>query len=250
MLSQMHDKFRNNFDSAFAAVGALSAIDIAVGGISNHAIADATSVCSQWPNPCGPSDGQFFDGAFTDNPALAMNVATYQHSANADLTKEIKLVATNTNSGFEPNSYDTQQYLNFFSTDFNKNVTPGGYVWLPALMTPYRSPQIFEEDLSDEELVALVEPIEGSNMTTILVKGTTIENPALGTVAGQSVEILILNVNAVSKLGDTCRSINGWFSSCVCMMTNYSDCTSMSYTNSLSRHSSQPWRSLKQPSFR
>ena len=44
-------------------------------------------------------------------------------------------------------------------------------------------------------LNALIEPIEGSNMTTALLKGTTLDNPAFSVVAGQSVEILLINTN-------------------------------------------------------
>ena len=38
-------------------------------------------------------------------------------------------------------------------------------------------------------------PIPDSNMTTALLQGTTIDNPAFGVKAGQKVEVLLLNLN-------------------------------------------------------
>ena len=195
-LSLQRDSIRNALPPG-RAVLALTAFDIAAGLLFNNPLADNVAMCSQWPEPCGPMDGYFLDGAFSDNPSVAINIASYQHSEGADLSKTIKLVLTNTNQAFEPNSYDTQQILQYFSTDFNQDIAPGDYVWLPDFVSPYRSPEIFAEELSDEAYVASIEPIEGSNMTTAILRGTTIANPAYGTVAGQTVEILVLNTNAV-----------------------------------------------------
>lgn len=41
----------------------------------------------------------------------------------------------------------------------------------------------------------LIEPITGSNMTTAILKGTTLQNSILGIEAGQNVEILLINTN-------------------------------------------------------
>ena len=199
-LSKMRDEIRNLAPTAVAQVAALSAFDIAAEVLFNNPLADGASVCSQWPEPCGPSDGQFIDGAFTDNPAVAANIASYQRSANADLSKTIHLVITNTNSAFENNTYDLQQYLQYYNTHFNEGVAPGGYVWLPGFMSPYTSPQIFAETLNDDDMLNAVEEIEGSNLTTLRLSGTTIDNPAYGVRAGQTVEILMLNINAVHLL--------------------------------------------------
>ena len=43
---------------------------------------------------------------------------------------------------------------------------------------------------------AALNSIPNSNMTTAVLKGTTIDNPSFGVSAGQSVDILLLNLNA------------------------------------------------------
>ena len=85
---------------------------------------------------------------------------------------------------------------NFFpAIPVKKGISPGAHLWGPAYYSPYRSPQIFEEFVSFDDLDALVEPIEDSNMTTIRLSGTTINNPSFHVRAGQRVEILLLNLN-------------------------------------------------------
>ena len=76
-------------------------------------------------------------------------------------------------------------------------MSPGGFLWNPGLDSPYRSPQIFKEYLDDAMLNSLAVPIPNSNMTTIRFSVTTVANPALGVLAGQPVEILFLNLNAM-----------------------------------------------------
>jgi hypothetical protein len=61
---------------------------------------------------------------------------------------------------------------------------------------PSRSQQIFSEYLDPAGLDAILEPIADSNMTTALLQGTTIGNPAYNVRAGQKVEMLLLNANA------------------------------------------------------
>lgn len=176
------------------AIAALTAFDIAVQQIDESTLLDNFAVCSQWPDaPCGPADAYFLDGAYADNPSVASNIAQYQQSADYDPSKTIKLVIANTNQNFVNASYDTQQFTQYFATDFNVNVTPGDYIWPWA--TPILSPQVFEEYMSDDDLFSSLEPIEGFNHTTAVLKGTTIENVAFGTKAGQNVEILLINVN-------------------------------------------------------
>lgn len=52
------------------------------------------ALCSQYPNDCGKEDARFLDGGFVDNNALAQNVAMYQSSDDADLTKTLKIILT------------------------------------------------------------------------------------------------------------------------------------------------------------
>ena len=49
--------------------------------------------------------------------------------------------------------------------------------------------------MDSSTLDSLLEPISGSNMTTAILKGTTIDNPNFGIRAGQQVEILLINLN-------------------------------------------------------
>ncbi|CAB9501540.1 expressed unknown protein [Seminavis robusta] len=181
-------------DGGGAAVAGLTAFDLTAGNIFKNGVFDDFAVCSQWPNPCGPADGQFLDGAFADNPSVAINVAQY-HQEGGDLSKTMKLVLTNTNQDFVPGSYDTDQILQYFECSFNHDVAPGDYVWLPGFVVPYRSPQIFEETLTVQDIVIDLQPMEDSNMSTAILKGTTLDNAAFGVKAGQSVEILVINTN-------------------------------------------------------
>ena len=49
--------------------------------------------------------------------------------------------------------------------------------------------------MDSSTLDSLLEPISGSNVTTAILKGTTIDNPNFGIRAGQRVEILLINLN-------------------------------------------------------
>ena len=85
----------------------------------------------------------------------------------------------------------------YFETDFNEGVAPGGFLWNPGMDSPYRSPQIFSDYLDGNILNDKVVPIDGSNMTTATFSTTTVDNPAFGVLAGQPVEVLLLNLNAI-----------------------------------------------------
>ncbi len=63
------------------------------------------------------------------------------------------------------------------------------------VFVPYQSPQIFSGVLDASTYNDLIQSIDGSNMTTALLKGTTVDNPVYGTRAGQPVKILIVNIN-------------------------------------------------------
>ena len=155
---------------------------------------DNFAVCSQWPNPCGERDGFFVDGWFIDNPALVVNVGHVQQKGLASPDIPLKVILTNTNDSWDT-SFHYTQFLLYFSTHFNQGVPPGGFLWAPGNYAPYRSPQIFEEYLDEAGLEALWESIPDSNMTTALLRGTTLDNPSFGVTKGQPVEILLLNLN-------------------------------------------------------
>jgi len=194
-LSRIRDQIRNARTSVGAELAALTAFDFASQRLYVSPLLDDLAVCSQFPEPCGPTDGQFIDGAFSDNPSVALNVAQYQNSEGADMTKTMKLVLTNNNRNFTADTYDTHQILQYFETEFNQNIEPGDYIWLKHMASPYRSPQVFGDSLSEDDLMAAVEPTEGSNITTAIFKATTGENKAFGIQAGQTVELLLINTN-------------------------------------------------------
>ncbi|CAB9520255.1 expressed unknown protein [Seminavis robusta] len=178
-----------------SSLAVLIGYDLAVGAIYNAPIMDNVAVCGQWPEPCGATDGWFIDGGFVDNPSVAINVAQYHQRADANLTKTLKMVLTNTNQQYINSTYVTAQLQQYYATDFNDGIAPGEYIWIPSSQVPRRSAQFFGDTLSEQDLIDSLEPIEGSNMTTQLLTGTTIDNPAFGIRAGQNVQILVLNLN-------------------------------------------------------
>ena len=175
------------------ATAALTLFELAVAGIYDEPMLDKFSVCNQWPNQCGLSDGVFIDGGFVDNPALVINVAQYQ-IAGGDLDETLRVILTNTNQAWGTVK-EHSTYLQYFNSPINDGIEPGAYNWPPGMFVPYQSLQIFGDFMDESILDGLIEPIPGSNMTTALLKGTTIDNPIFGIKVGQKVEILLVNLN-------------------------------------------------------
>ena len=156
---------------------------------------DNFAVCNQWPNSCGERDGYFIDGGFTDGPSLVINVAQYQAWYNdRDMNETLKVILTNTNEAWGTD-YQYTQILQYFDSPLNEDVEPGGFNWPPGWSLPCQSQQIFEEFMNESTLDSLIEPIPGSNMTTAILKGTTIDSPIFNIKAGLAVEILLINLN-------------------------------------------------------
>lgn len=172
---------------------ALKLFEQAVARIYDEPILDKFAVCNQWPNQCGLSDGVFIDGGFVDNPALVINVAQYQ-IAGGDLDDTLRVILTNTNQAWGTD-YQYSLFLQYFNSPINEGIEPGAYHWPPGMLSPYQSHQIFEDFMDESILDDLIESIPGSNMTTALLKGTTIDNPVFGIKVGQKVDILLVNVN-------------------------------------------------------
>lgn len=128
-----------------------------------------------------------------DNPALSINIGHMQQKIGRNET--IKVILTNTNDVWD-SEWQRAQYLAYFSTYFNEGIEPGEYSWGPGWFVPSRSQQVFSEYLDPAGLDVLLEPITNSNMTTALLRGTTVNNPAYNVRAGQKVEMLLLNANA------------------------------------------------------
>jgi len=171
----------------------LRSFDRAVARLYSLPIFDKVAVCSQWPNACGERDGVFVDGWISDNPALANNVGQF-HRSGGDLGRKMKVILTNTNQEWGT-SFQYTQILQYFDSPINENAKPGAFNWPPGMNAPYQSPQIFQEAMNPSTLDEMLEPIEGSNITTAILKGTTIDNPSFGVIAGQQVEILLINLN-------------------------------------------------------
>ena len=156
------------------------------------------AMCSQWPNLCeGESDYLYFiDGGYQDPTGLAYTIGQYQSTTEANLDLTFKVILTNTNSQSFDNYY-RQYIMQHFSTPFNANIEPGDFFWDPVIAAvPTRSFQIFEDYMNATMLNAQIEEIEGSNLTTALLSGTTIDNQAYQVRQGQKVEMLIINTNA------------------------------------------------------
>jgi hypothetical protein len=171
-----------------------SVYDDSVDQIYKNPHFDNFAVCSQWPNlPCTEVDAYMMDGWFVDNPALPINIGHVQDKIG--LNETIKVLLSNCNDVWD-SEWNRAQYLAYFETYFNKDIGPGEYSWGPGWFIPSRSQQIFSEYLDPAGLDELLEPIADSNMTTALLQGTTIDNPAYNVRTGQRVEMLLLNANA------------------------------------------------------
>ena len=168
------------------------------GSVYGNSSFDNFAVCSQWPNTCGEQDAFLVDGWFVDNPALVANIAQYQsrheRGGNSTSSGRLKVIITNCNEQWNT-TFNRAQILNYFSSYFNQDVAPGGFLWAPGYWAPYRSPQIFENYYDEERLDAAIQTIPGSNLTTAILQGTTIDNPSFAVSAGLSVEMLLINLN-------------------------------------------------------
>jgi len=85
-------------------------------------IFDNLAVCSQWPNPCGISDGRFVSGLYSDAFGLASSIGQYHREGYDPQRSTLKVIVTN-NNYYTANNVKLRAY---FATDFNSNVSPGG----------------------------------------------------------------------------------------------------------------------------
>ena len=184
---------RHAIVSEEGGIGRLKTFERAVARLYRLPILDKIAVCSKWPNKCGERDGIFVDGYVADNPALANNIGQ-NHRSGGDLGRKMKVILTNTNQEWGT-AFQYTQILQYFESPINKDVKAGEFIWPSGMWTPYQSPQLFQEAMNSSTLDELLEGIEGSNMTTAILNGTTIDNPSFGVKAGQHVEILLINVN-------------------------------------------------------
>lgn len=165
----------------------------------NSGITDWMAVCSQWPETyeCAQDDAQFIDGGNVDNPALVSSIAAYQKDYGT--TNDLKVVLNVHNQGAsrDVDSADWPQFVAYFSNPDNVGVDPGGYIVLPndGAVNPLPSPQIFEDDLSTSDLLAMLQDLDGTQSQYATFKLTTIDNAIYGIQGGQSVELLVFFLN-------------------------------------------------------
>ena len=80
---------------------------------------DGQSVCTQWPEVCSKTDGQFLDGYYTDQCSLALNIGQYQTQNSDDTTSEgeepLKVILTDTNLWYEDATITILPYFNSVS---------------------------------------------------------------------------------------------------------------------------------------
>ena len=169
----------------------LRAFERTVKQLYSNSLFDNFAVCSSWPVPCGLKDGHFIDGAFVDNPSLAMNLGQF-YSSDGWWRKTIKVVLTNTNQNADTKYTSILQY---FDSPLNEGVPPGRFNWPPKVFAPHQSTQIFQEYMDRTILEGCITQIEGSSMSTAILKGTTVTNPDFDIVGGQKVEVFLINLN-------------------------------------------------------
>ena len=169
----------------------------AVDRIYEAAMLDSIAVCTQWPTPCNENDGYFLDGGVVENNALSATISQYQLQATAEdaaTDMPLKVILTHTNREWI-SEYDLTQLLQYFDSPLNDGIEPGGHLSLAERTVPIRSPQLFSDFVDGELLNEMLDPIEGSNMTTVFMSLTTIDNQVYGIQEGLSVELLLINLN-------------------------------------------------------
>ena len=184
------------FDSASS-----KALDYVANQIWSTAALDNLSVCSDHSGDCPAPFSRLMDGAYSDNIALATNIARYQdvYGAEGPSSTCLSAIVTHNNVDMKSNFH----VLSYFNTSFNQGIEPGGFLWPTSLSwamnmppNPRRSSQIFAECMSDGDLENALVSIPGTNFSTAVLQGTTIKNDAFGVEAGLCVNILLLQPNS------------------------------------------------------
>lgn len=176
------------------------------------------SICSNSPaGTCGLGDAHLVDGSFVDDTALAQTIGMHQKKQRLSVgTKnKLKIVLTHHKWAGRTNV----RVLELFSTDFNKDVKPGDFVWPPGLSTqfiaeetPRFSKQVFSNEYSEETLAAATKSLAPQTNTSgltyaLLADLTTVDNPVFGVEGGWEVDILLLQAN--TPLVNSYRTVDG-----------------------------------------
>lgn len=137
---------------------------------------------------------------------MALNVAQYQKQNLKRYKKTtLKVILTNHNTPED----QPPNILWYFSTYFNQGVLPGDYLWPPGIIfgepaqrNPMQSMQIFKDYLDDKTLNDRLTPVNNNpneywNISTGIYNCTTINNPAVGVLGGQKVELMLIRINSI-----------------------------------------------------
>ena len=113
----------------------------AVDALYNTPLFDDIAVCSQWPNPCGESDGRFVDGYVTDSswgyrvrasltyndvlfginltPSLAWSHDVDGYSPNSNFTEDAKALSVALGAEYLNRCTASLAYTTFSGGDYN-----------------------------------------------------------------------------------------------------------------------------------
>ena len=189
--------------SSFLDLASSKALDYVANQIYSTPALDNLSVCSDESGDCTAPFSRLMDGGYSDNTALATNIARYQdaYGAQGGSSTCLRAIVTDNNMNTQSNFH----MLSYFNTSFNQGIDPGGFLWPTSLLwamnmppnpNPRQSPQIFAECMSDADLNDALVSIPGTNFSTAVLRGTTINNDAFGVEAGTCVSILLLQTNS------------------------------------------------------
>ena len=186
--------------SSFLDSASSKALDHVANQIWSTPALDNLSVCSDHSGDCPAPFSRLMDGYYSDNIALATNIARYQdvYGAQGPSPTCLRAIVTNNNAYTDSNF----NMLSFFNTSFNQGIEPGGFLWPTSwamnstIPNPRRSAQIFAECMSNADLDDALVSIPGTNFSTAVLRGTTINNDAFGVEEGLCVNILLLQTNS------------------------------------------------------
>ena len=158
-------------------------------------------VCPQKHN-CGINDALLSHLGIPDDNALGTSIGQYQTIDNKDLSTTLKAIVTVHNA----DSVSNRGFLSYFNNTFNQGVTPGQYIWPtfpegPAV-SPRQSSQLFDRYLDQQMFNAMLVPVAGSIVSTVRLKVQTIDNPAFHVQAGQTIDLLVLDVRGTGIEAD------------------------------------------------
>ena len=151
------------------------------------------AVCGQ-SNRCGIHDALFSHTGIQDAASLGMTIGQHHSIDKAVKGKTLKIVYTIHTKGNEGS------FIQYFKTDFNEGIPPGGYIWPPQpsgdpATSPWASMQIFDSYLDQKSFNDMLTRVNDTFVETVRMDLTTVANPKLHVAAGQKVDLLVLIIS-------------------------------------------------------